>query len=270
MRTGRDVAAGAALHERRVAATIEQKDALLTLRESCRDRLLEGLADHAAESIVRLAVLVHPLRGADIDDLDGWKAPTADALGQRQQMILPTRGVHPSLETRRSATEYDDRAFRAGAHDRHFTSMITRCLALFVARLVFLVDNDRAELGERREDGRPRADGDALFAAPQREPGVIPLAVAQCTVEDGDTIAEGRTKAIHSLRCQRDLGHENDRALASLVHDGAKELDIDERLAASGDAVQQKGLAWMPSTQRIDCVLLRFRRNERRHRRCLP
>src|SRR5947209_19425161 len=105
--------------------------------------------------------------------------------------------------------------------------MVARRLALLVARFVFFVDDDRAEIGERREDGGSRTDGDALLAATECEPCVVPLAVAQRAVQDGDAIAECGAEAIDRLWREGDLRDEHDRALIALVADGSEQLDGD-------------------------------------------
>ena len=55
VRTGRDVAAVGALNERRVAAPIEQENALLALRQPIGQRLLELLADDEPQPVGRVA-----------------------------------------------------------------------------------------------------------------------------------------------------------------------------------------------------------------------
>src|SRR6185437_16828836 len=97
-------------------------------------------------------------------------------------------GIDPALEAGRRAAEDDDWALRARAHDRHFARVVARRFSLLVAGLVLLVDDDRAEIPQRREDRRTRADGDLLPSVAQRQPFVIPLAVAQCTVQHRDAI----------------------------------------------------------------------------------
>src|SRR6266513_2438314 len=87
---------------------------------------------------------------------------------------------------------------------------------------------------------RSRADHDALVAALEREPGIIPFALAQRGVEDGDSIAESGSKAIDGLRGERDLRDKHDRRLASLIDDATQQLDVDKGLATAGDSVQQK------------------------------
>ena len=104
---------------------------------------------------------------APIDDVDLRQPRLADALGQRQQRVLPARRIHPALETRRRASEHDDRALVARAHDRHLARVIARRFALLVARLVLFVDDDRAEVA-RAARRSPSARRRRFACAPAR------------------------------------------------------------------------------------------------------
>src|SRR5262249_13585186 len=138
------------------------------------------------------------------------------------------------------------------AHDRDLARVIARRLALLVRALMLFVDDDRTEVRERREDRRARADRDALASVLEREPLVVSLAVAEGTVQYRDLVAEDSAKAIDGLRRERDLRHQDDRRLISLDHDAPEQLDVDERLAAARDAVQQENIAAASSRQRVD------------------
>ena len=172
--------------------------------------------------------------------------------------------IRPALEAWRRTAEHDDRPFLPRADDGHLTRMVARRLALLVRRFVLFVDDDGAEVLERREHRRPRANGNALGATAQREPFVVALAVAQCAVQDGDAIAEDRAKAVDRLRRERDLGHQNDRRLAALVDHAPQQLDVDQRLAAAGDAVKKKDFTGLAIRRRSDRVALSRRRRMRR------
>ncbi len=132
---------------------------------------------------------------------------------------------------------------------------------------MLLVHDDGAEIRQRREDRRPRAHGDALLPALEREPGVVAFAVAQRRVQDGHAVAEHGPEAIDRLRGEGDLRHEHDRRLPAPLDDLAQELDVDERLPAPRDAVQQEDLARRCAHQRIDRGALRRRGRVLRHAR---
>ena len=58
-------------------------------------------------------------------------------------------------------------------------------------------------------------------------------------MHDDDVIPEMRTKAPHSLRCQRDLRHENDCAPSLLLHIFER-FNIDLCLAAACDSMKKE------------------------------
>ncbi len=76
-------------------------------------------------------------------------------------------------------------------------------------------------------------------------------------MEHGDPIAKRRAETIDRLRRERDLGHEHDGGLPSLIHDPAQQLDVDECLAAPGNPVQEKHLPLVCARHRVHRGLLR-------------
>ena len=116
--------------------------------------------------------------------------------------------------------------------------VVGRVALLLVARVVLLVDDDQAEVVDRGEDRRARADADLRLAAPQPLPLVEAFAVGEGAVEDGEAVAEAGAEAGDGLRREADLGDEDDRAAAALE----RRLDrrqVDLGLARAGDAVEE-------------------------------
>ena len=74
---------------------------------------------------------------------------------------------------------------------------------------MLLVDDDQAEPVERREHRRARADDDVDLAAAHAVPLVVPLAVGEAAVLDGDAVAEAGPHAAGHRRRQGDLGHQH-------------------------------------------------------------
>jgi len=116
---------------------------------------------------------------------------------------------------------------------------------LFVRGFVFFVDNDHAEVGQRREDGGAGADDDAGAALADFLPFVVAFAGGEVAVEDGDeglmgAAAEAGFEAFDGLGGEGDFGDENDGALAAGegVGDG---LEVNFGFAAAGDAVEEEG-----------------------------
>ena len=104
---------------------------------------------------------------------------------------------------------------------------------------MLLVDDDQADVLERREHRRARADDDVDVAAADALPLVVALAVGEAAVLDGDALAERLAEQRGGGRRQRDLRHEHQHAAAG-VADAGREAEVDLGLAAAGDAVQQR------------------------------
>src|SRR5688572_31397917 len=96
----------------------------------------------------------------------------------------------PALEGGRRAAQHAYGAGGAGAHNGDFARVVARRFALLVAGFVLLIDDDRPEVPDGREDGGPRTDRDAARALMQSAPRVVPLAVAQRRMQDRNGIAE--------------------------------------------------------------------------------
>ena len=79
---------------------------------------------------------------------------------------------------------------------------------------MLLVDDDQADVGERREHRRARPDADARLARAQPEPLVVALALTEPRVQHRDDVAEARLEPPDGLGREADLGHEHDRAAA--------------------------------------------------------
>ena len=166
-----------------------------------------------------------------------------DAVGEGEEGVFAGGGVHPRFERWGGAAEDDDRAFLFSADDGGFAGVVAGGFALFVAGFVFFVDDDGAEILEWGEDGGAGADDDAFFAAFDGEPGVVAFAVAQGAVEDGDLIAEDGAEAVDGLGGEGDFWDEDDGALLAGFDDGFEEFDVDQCLAAAGDAVEDEDFA---------------------------
>ena len=167
--------------------------------------------------------------------------PFLDALEQLDEPVLALLRVVIRLERGRGGAEHDGHALEVAAHDGDIARVVVGRFLLLVGMLVLLVDHDDAEIGQRREDGRARADDDTRAAAADVLPLVVPLAAGKMAVQHGDADflpEETRAEMLDRLRRERDFRHEDERAFAKGQHlrDG---LQINLRLAAAGDAVEQ-------------------------------
>ena len=144
--------------------------------------------------------------------------------------------------------------------------MIPGRLALLVARLVFLIHDDRAEVAAGRKDRRARADSDTLLPALQGAPGIESLTIRKTRVQHRHEIAEHRTEAVHRLRRERDLRHEHDRALPLPEHESFEHLKIDQGLPTPRDAMEKERGPRSAGEDRVACGHLRGCRRHGRWR----
>ena len=171
---------------------------------------------------------------AHVEHLDRRQRPPIDPLAQPQ---APERD--DALGPRGRAPREHDRAVLLGPADRDRPGVVARVPLVLVGRVVLLVDDDQADVGERREHRRSRAHADARLPGPQPEPLVVPLALAEPGMEHRDDVAEPRLEAPDGLGRERDLGDEHDRAAPG----GERLLDrpqVHLGLARAGDAVEQE------------------------------
>jgi hypothetical protein len=116
---------------------------------------------------------------------------------------------------------------------------------------VLLVEDDQAEVLDRREDGAARTDGDPGLVRPEPAPFVVALTLGQRGVQQRDRVPEARLKARHRLRRERDLGHEHDHAFAPLQA-RLRRAQVHLGLAGAGHAVQQVAAAGVDGRERVD------------------
>jgi hypothetical protein len=103
---------------------------------------------------------------------------------------------------------------------------------------VLLVDDDEANVGERRKERGAGAHHHVDGTLAHEVPLVEALAGGQARVEHGHVVAKARAEAAHGLRRERDLWHEDQGAFArgKRALDG---LEVDLGLAGTGDAVHE-------------------------------
>ena len=104
---------------------------------------------------------------------------------------------------------------------------------------MLLVDHDQAGVGDRREDRRARADADPCLTRAQPPPLVVARPGRHLRVKQRNRVAEAAPEAIHGLRSQRDLGHQDDRAPPARQRLPGR-FEVDLGLAGAGDAVEQE------------------------------
>ena len=225
------VAAMAAEGERRIAAAVEEQQALLARLEILRQRLDQGRRQPAA---ARRRVLKH------VDRRHVGQARAAIAVGQLQLPVGADLGLVAALDRRRGRGEDDRHLLQLGAHHRDVAGVILHAFLLLEARLVRLVDDDQAELRIGQEQRRAGADRDPRLAAGDRPPGAAALRLPEARMPGDRLAAEAGGEALQERLGERDLGEQDER-LAALAERLGDRLEIDLGLARAGDAVEQPG-----------------------------
>ncbi len=103
---------------------------------------------------------------------------------------------------------------------------------------MLLVHHDQPGIGERREDGRARAEDHAGFARAGHGPGARAFALAQPGMQGQHLGRQPFPVTAQGLRCEGDLRHQHQRLAAAFKH-ARHQLQIDLGLAAAGDTLQQ-------------------------------
>ena len=116
--------------------------------------------------------------------------------------------------------------------------MIARRLLLFVRPILFFVDNQQREIGDRCKHRRPRSDHDTRIATLDPVPLLGALVIGQAGMQDGDFVAEDLNQIGRHRRSEPDFRHQQNGG-APLFQHLAHGREINRRLAGAGYAVEQ-------------------------------
>ncbi len=111
---------------------------------------------------------------------------------------------------------------------------------------MLLIDDDQAQVVERKEQGRARARHHPNLAFGRPTPDAGAAARRQLGMPFGGRGAKAFCKAVPELRGQRDLGHQ-DQHLPARGQNFGDRLEIDLGLARTGHALQQDRLEFLSS-----------------------
>ena len=117
-------------------------------------------------------------------------------------------------------------------------AVISRRGILLIARLMLLIDDDKAEIRQRGKHRRPRPDNDIRLTVPYPLPLRIALCAGQSRMHHRDPL-KPRIESLNSLGRQCDFRQKHDRAFAFFDH-RLNRTNVKFRLAAVGDAVQKR------------------------------
>ena len=162
------------------------------------------------------------------------------------------RGI--ALQRRRRAAEHEQSPLVTHSFARHRNGVIARHSFLLVGRIVRFVDDQQADVGRaartprcalrrRRRSLRARTPATHRSVRDPRAPNAGPRRVRR------------RPPRIAAPPAALARSPARARSLAALAHHALDRLDVDERLAASGHAVQQRRIEFAPVERRVDPLL---------------
>ena len=166
----------------------------------------------------------------------------AGAFGQRQQAVAALLRVAPALQTGGGAAQYRRAAALPRTPYRQIAGVVAQFVVLLERSVVFFIDHNQPQIGQRREHRQPRADQQFRFAGHCPQIVAAALAGGGLAVQHGGGDA-GKTPrhALHQLRREIDFRQQKQHLppRCQRLRGGFK---IDFGFAAAGDAVEQKSL----------------------------
>ena len=162
------------------------------------------------------------------------------AAGHRHQSIAARHGPLPALQRGRGRAQHQRHLLDFAAGQGHVAGVVARRGLLLESRLVLLIQDHQAQVRHRGEDRTASADDHLHLAVGNPLPLPMPFGVAEVAVQHGHPL-EPRAEPLQGLRREADFRDQHDRLPAETDHllDG---LDVDFRLAAAGNPVDQDGL----------------------------
>ena len=196
---------------------------------------LKGFLEGFREDALRRCLPSH------VHDGDRGEGALLHSFGHGEVVILSLSPVPVTFEGRGGRAQDHRRPRKPPPDEGHVTGMVTGTFFLLIGGLVLLVDDDESQSGHRGEDGRAGAHDDGDLPGGRTPPSPVALRVAEVAVEFNDLLAEALPKPSEELRCEGNLGDEDNGPfpVCQDLLDGAK---VELGLSAGGHPVEQEGL----------------------------
>ena len=124
------------------------------------------------------------------------------------------------------------------AHDRHVTRIVEDTVFLFVGRIMFLIDNNEAQLLKRQEQRRTGARNDPDLTLHHLPPHFFTRSRRKIGVPFSGFRTEPVMKTVKKLLGQGNFGQQ-DQHLPALFYRLGYRLEIDLRFAGTRNAIEQ-------------------------------
>ena len=226
-----DIPAVAADDRLRISPAVQEQNGLIALFETGLEALPQSR---------RKGRRVAPLDfSSHIDEMHLGHGAAVDALGQGDEFEFPLLGAAVRLDGGRRAAQDQLAPVVSRPEIGDIEGIVARGALGRIAAVVLLVDDDDADMFQRREHRGARPDGDLGFPRTQTLPFVEALPRRKPAVQDGAAHLKAGAQLCEHLRRQRNFGHQKDGALPRLQGMG-DEGEINFRLAAPRDAVDER------------------------------
>ena len=180
----------------------------------------------------------------EIDHLDFGHGFLIDPLREVDAVDLTLLRERHAFQRGRGGAHQKKCALMLGTPGGHFAGMIAGRGLLLVRALVFLVHDDKAQVGDGGEHRGPRSKHDIAGSHFDAFPGEKTFPIGHFAVKDLKVVPEMSGKKSPELFGERDLGHKAD-CCAVLFQGLADRTDIKFAFAAAGDAVDQHGFGML-------------------------
>ena len=229
-----------------IAPAVEKEDALLATRQIFTQLLVQRLANGGHVSLPQLLPHVrHNHTGQLLAVIP---------LAQQRQVIVAVPGVPRCFNGRRGGAQHQMAALRSAAVAGNVSGVVAGSALGFIRAFLLLVHNDQPQIFQRREHGAAGAQHDTGLPLPDALPLVIALRGPKAAVQQGYLFPKISGEAGHHLRRQGNFRHKDHHRL-SQCQQLLCQADIDQRLAASGNALQQRYATGSCHDPLQDCVI---------------
>src|SRR4029453_5739142 len=153
----------------------------------------------------------------------------------------------------RGGAQNDGAVEKLAANHGHVATVITESILLLVRRIMFLIDDDETETGNRCEHRRASADDDIDFSMTNLLPLRPAFRLGESAVKHADLLREASMESIQKLRCQGDFGNQN-KTFSAKFFGSLHRADVNFGFAAASDAVQQESFEAGHFDSTFDCA----------------
>ena len=160
----------------------------------------------------------------------------------RDAAVRPAAAAVERFGRRRGGAQHEWAAIATHHLGRHLARVVARAGALLVTGLMFLVDDDEAQVVERAKERRAGSHDHTCGPAGNHIPLVQALAGRKARMEHGDRLAKARAEAADGLSRQRDLGDEHASRATGREH-ALDSGEVDLCFAGTRDTVHEHHVA---------------------------